>query len=204
MTPDNLGDPQHRHLSPLVGLFPGDRIRPDDSTPKDILDGATALLTARGMNSYGWANAWRSLCWSRLKNAANAYQLYINNLKPSVDGSNGTAQNLFDILNLSAGSGAFQIDANFGSPSAVVEMLIYSRPGYVELLPALPDAWAAAGSVKGVGVRGGFVADLSWKDGKVTKATLRSVGGRSTTVVANGTSRDVRVQAGRSVTLTNL
>jgi alpha-L-fucosidase 2 len=23
ITPDNLGDPQHRHLSPLVGLFPG-------------------------------------------------------------------------------------------------------------------------------------------------------------------------------------
>jgi alpha-L-fucosidase 2 len=204
MTPDNLGDPQHRHLSPLVGLFPGDRIRPDDSTPKDILAGATALLTARGMNSYGWANAWRSLCWSRLKNASNAYQLYINNLKPSTDGSNGTAQNLFDILNLSAGSGAFQIDANFGSPAAVVEMLIYSRPGYVELLPALPAAWAAAGSVTGVGVRGGFVADLSWKNGKVTKATLHSVGGRGTTVVANGKSRDVSLQVGRSVTLTNL
>jgi alpha-L-fucosidase 2 len=209
MTPDNLGDPQHRHLSPLVGLFPGDRIRPDSSTPKDILAGATALLTARGMNSYGWANAWRSLCWSRLKNGSNAYQLYINNLKPSTDGSNGTSQNLFDVLNLSAGSGAFQIDANFGSPSAVVEMLIYSRPGYVELLPALPAAWAASGSITGACVRGGFVADVSWKNGKVTRAALHSVGGqssavRSTTVVANGGSRTVSLRPGQSVTLTNL
>ena len=108
------------------------------------------------------------------------------------------------MLNLSAGSGAFQIDANFGSPSAVIEMLIYSRPGHVELLPALPSAWAAAGSVTGAGVRGGFVADLSWKNGKVTKASLRSIGGRSTTVVANGTSHDVKVPVGRSVDLTNL
>ena len=79
MSPDNLGETTHRHLSPLFGLFPGDRIRPDDSTPKEILAGATALLTARGMNSYGWANAWRSLCWARLKNADKAYQLVVNN-----------------------------------------------------------------------------------------------------------------------------
>ncbi|MEZ0111559.1 alpha-L-fucosidase 2 [Catenulispora sp. EB89] len=204
MTPDNLGDPQHRHLSPLFGLFPGDRIRPDGSTPADIVAGATALLTARGMNSYGWANAWRSLCWSRLKNSQNAYQLYVNNLKPSTDGSNGTAQNLFDILNLSAGSGAFQIDANFGTPSAAVDMLVYSRPGYVELLPALPAAWAASGSVTGVGVRGGFSVDIAWKGGKVTRARLRSVGGQSTTVVVNGKTQVVRLRAGQSVSLEEL
>ncbi|MFF4752154.1 glycosyl hydrolase family 95 catalytic domain-containing protein [Streptomyces sp. NPDC002514] len=204
MSPDNLGETTHRHLSPLVGLFPGDRIRPDDSTPKDILAGTTALLTARGMNSYGWSNAWRSLCWSRLKNAENAYQLVINNLKPSAGGSNGTAPNLFDIMDMGEGRGIFQIDANFGTPSAVVEMLVYSRPGHVELLPALPAAWAAAGSVSGVGVRGGFVADLSWKNGKVTRATLKSVGGRDTTVVAGGSTRKISLKPGQSVTLRNL
>ncbi len=30
MSPDNLGETTHRHLSPLIGLFPGDRIRPDE------------------------------------------------------------------------------------------------------------------------------------------------------------------------------
>jgi alpha-L-fucosidase 2 len=201
MSPDNLGETTHRHLSPLIGLFPGDRIRPDDSTPKDILAGATALLTARGMNSYGWSNAWRSLCWARLKNADKAYQLVVNNLKPSVGGSNGSASNLFDIMDLGQGRGIFQIDANFGTPSAIIEMLVYSRPGHVELLPALPPAWAASGSVAGVGVRGGFIADISWKNGKVTEATLKSVGGRSTTVVAGGTSRQVSLKPGESVTL---
>ncbi|MFE9611245.1 glycoside hydrolase N-terminal domain-containing protein [Streptomyces sp. NPDC006012] len=203
MSPDNLGETTHRHLSPLVGLFPGDRIRPDDSTPKDILAGTTALLTARGMDSYGWSNAWRSLCWSRLKHAENAYQLVINNLKPSARGSNGTAPNLFDIMDMGEGRGIFQIDANFGTPSAVVEMLVYSRPGHVELLPALPAAWAASGSVSGIGVRGGFVADLSWKNGKVTRATLRSVGGRDTTVVAGGSARKISLKPGQSVTLRN-
>jgi alpha-L-fucosidase 2 len=204
MSPDNLGETTHRHLSPLISLFPGDRIRPDDSTPKDILAGATALLTARGMNSYGWANAWRSLCWARLKNAEKAYQLVVNNLKPSVGGSNGSAPNLFDIMDMGQGRGIFQIEANFGTPSAIIEMLVYSRPGHIELLPALPAAWAASGSASGVGVRGGFVADINWKNGKVTQATLKSVGGRSTTVVAGSTSRQINLKPGESVTLKNL
>lgn len=204
MSPDNLGETTHRHLSPLINLFPGDRIRPDESTPKEILDGATALLTARGMTSFGWAQAWRALCWARLKDAEKAYRLVVNNLKPSVNGTNGSAMNLFDIYEVETGRGIFQIEANCGTPAAIIEMLLYSRPGHVELLPALPAAWAASGSVSGVGVRGGFVADLRWKNGKVTQLTLKSVGGRTTTLVAGGASRKISLKSGESVTLRNL
>jgi alpha-L-fucosidase 2 len=200
MSPDNLGETTHRHLSPLMGLFPGDRIRPG-AVPDELLDGTTALLTARGMESFGWANAWRALCWARLKNAENAYLLIANNLRPSTGGSNGTAMNLFDIYQVEQGRGIFQIDANFGTPAAVIEMLVYSRPGHIELLPALPAAWARSGSVTGIGARGGFVVDLSWRDGKVESARIRSVGGRTTTVSWQGVSRTVRLQPGKSVTL---
>ncbi|MEU3339130.1 glycoside hydrolase N-terminal domain-containing protein [Streptomyces sp. NPDC006668] len=201
MSPDNLGETTHRHLSPLVGLFPGDRIRPDGSTPSDVVAGATALLTARGMNSFGWANAWRSLCWARLKKADNAYQLIVTNLRPSVNGGNGTAPNLFDIYETRPGRGIFQIDANFGTPAAVTEMLLYSRPGRLELLPALPDAWAASGSLTGAPARGGFVVDLRWQNGRPTEARIRSVGGRTTTVAFGGSSRTVTVAPGGSVTI---
>ncbi|MGW7382341.1 glycosyl hydrolase family 95 catalytic domain-containing protein [Streptomyces sp. NPDC054794] len=204
MSPDNLGETTHRHLSPLVGLFPGDRIRPDGSTPADIVAGAAALLTARGMESFGWANAWRSLCWARLKNPDKAYQLVVNNLRPSSGGSNGTAPNLFDIYQVERGRGIFQIDANFGTPAAMVEMLVYSRPGHVELLPALPDAWSAVGSLTGAPVRGGFVLDLAWRDGRPTEARLRSVGGRITEVAYGSRSRTVTLEPGESVTLKDL
>ncbi|MGW7597453.1 glycosyl hydrolase family 95 catalytic domain-containing protein [Streptomyces antimycoticus] len=201
MSPDNLGETTHRHLSALIGLFPGDRIRPDGSTPQEIVDGATALLTARGMDSFGWANAWRALCWARLKNADKAYQLIANNLRPSIGGSNGTAFNLFDIYEVEKGRGIFQIDANFGTPAAISEMLLYSRLGHLELLPALPDAWAASGSVTGLAARGGFVVDLRWKQGVPTSVRIHSVGGRTTTVAHGGSSRTIRLVPGESHTL---
>ncbi|MCA1221515.1 glycosyl hydrolase family 95 catalytic domain-containing protein, partial [Streptomyces sp. 8L] len=203
MSPDNLGESEHRHLSPLIGLFPGDRIRPGE-TSGDILTGVRALLTARGMDSYGWANAWRALCWARLGEGETAYRLIATNLRPSTDNSNGTAPNLFDIYQVDADRSIFQIDANFGTPSAVTEMLVQSAPGRVELLPALPAAWADSGHISGVGVRGGFVLDLSWRHGRVEKAVLTSVGGRTTTVCAHGRSRTVRLTPGASTSLHGL
>ncbi|MGV9571678.1 glycosyl hydrolase family 95 catalytic domain-containing protein, partial [Streptomyces nigra] len=204
MSPDNLGETTHRHLSPLISLFPGDRIRPDGSTPADLVAGATALLTARGMENFGWANAWRGACWARLKNAENAYRVIVNNLRPSTDGRNGTASNLFDIYEAERGRGIFQIDANFGTPAAMVEMLLYSRPGHIELLPALPDAWAASGRIEGVPARGGFEVDLRWRDGKPTRVTVRSVGGRATTVAHGGRTRQITLRPGASVTIDGL
>jgi alpha-L-fucosidase 2 len=83
----------------------------------------------------------------------------------------------------------------------MIEMLLYSRPGLLELLPALPDAWAASGSLTGVNARGGFVVDLRWRDGKPTEARIRSAGGRTTTVAYAGSSRTVTLKPGATVTL---
>ncbi|AVH55189.1 MULTISPECIES: glycosyl hydrolase family 95 catalytic domain-containing protein [Streptomyces] len=203
MSPDNLGETTHRHLSPLMGLFPGDRIRPDADDP-DTLEGATALLAARGMESYGWACAWRALCWARLKDGEKAYRLLLTNLRPWAGGDTGTAMNFFDMYRVSDTRAIFQIDANLGTPAAMLEMLVYSRPGHIELLPALPEAWAPSGSLKGAGARGGFTVDVSWKRGRVSEATLRSVGGRRTTVTAGGRSTTVTLEPGEELTLTEL
>jgi alpha-L-fucosidase 2 len=99
------------------------------------------------------------------------------------------------------GRGIFQIDANFGTPAAMIEMLVHSRPGHIELLPALPGAWAAAGAVRGVGARGGFVVDVEWRDGQVTLVTLHSVGGRTTTLAFGGRTRTITLRPGGSLTL---
>ncbi|KAF1004085.1 MAG: hypothetical protein GAK28_04249 [Luteibacter sp.] len=199
MSPDNLGDVIHRHLFPLIGFFPGDRIRVEDSPP-ELIQAVTRLLTARGMTGYGWGCAWRAICWARLKNADNAYQLLLTNLLPAMNHSNGTTANFFDFYQLDANADAFQIDANFGTPTAMLEMLLYSRPGRIELLPALPTAWRD-GSITGLGARGGFQVDMTWRDRKVTALTLRSAVGGKTVVVSNGRSLPVSLRPGESRTL---
>jgi len=115
-----------------------------------------------------------------------------------VDFGNGSAANLFDMYSFGDRT-IFQIDANFGTPSAMIEMLLHSRPGVVELLPALPSAWAD-GRITGVGARGGFEVDFAWRAGKVTSVTVRSVGGTSTVVKAAGWRRAVTLERGGSTT----
>ena len=196
MSPDNLGDTKHRHLSPLIGFFPGDRIRVD-SSPKEIIDGVRNLLTARGTQSFGWACAWRSACWAHLRDAEKAYQLLLTVMTPSVNFGNGSAPNLFDMYSFGERT-TFQIDANFGAPTAMLEMLVQSRPGQIDLLPALPAAWARSGRVTGIGVRGGFTLDLEWRNGKVSGLTLHSVGGTSTVVKSGSWQRTVTMAANAS------
>lgn len=194
MTDANLGETTHRHLSAHTGLFPGDRINLQDS-PVPLLVGTTKLLEARGLASAGWGNSWRAMCWARLKGAENAHRNVLAVIKSKTSGG-ASAINMFDMY-----SGTiFQIDANYGTAVAMIEMLAQSRPGRVELLPALPAAWAT-GSCSGIGLRGGLTLDLAWASGQVTSATLRGAPGRNTTVAYGSWSRTVTIPAGGSVTV---
>ena len=63
----------------------------------------------------------------------------------------------------------FQIDANFGMLTGIMEMLITPEG---EPLPALPADWPD-GKLTGVRLLGNRVADLEWHDGKVTMLDIR-------------------------------
>lgn len=197
MSPDNLGETQHRHLSGLMGWYPGDRIR-FDNQPAEYVDGVRKQLEARGFDSYGWACGWRAACWARLKDSNRAYKTISYVLRPAHGHLGGSGINLFDLYRTNRY--IFQIDANFGVAAAMLEMLVHAKPGVVDLMPAVPVAWKD-GSVRGMGVRGGFKLDMTWKDGVPTSVTLHSVGGRTTEVRVGDWRQTVQLRPGRSLTL---
>ena len=83
----------------------------------------------------------------------------------------------------------FNTDGNGGIPQIVNTLLLFSRPGQLELLPALPKAWPN-GRVSGLRARGGLEVDLEWKDAQLSQAVVRGVANEPGTVqvrYGNGT-----------------
>lgn len=192
----DAGDPQHRHLSPLVGWFEGERIsRHNDPA---LIEGVKKLLMARGTDSFGWGLAWRIACWAKFGEADICYAMVQKLLRfaNGQDGTNGTFSNMFDAY----GGKLFQIDANFGGPAAILEMLAQSTMDEIVLLPALPQQWKT-GSIKGLRAKGGFSIDLTWKDGALTSTVLTSIGGTTTKATYGSINRTVTLPKFGSITL---
>jgi alpha-L-fucosidase 2 len=86
----------------------------------------------------------------------------------------------------------FQIDGNFGYTAGICEMLLQSHLDEIHLLPALPKAWAASGSVTGLKARGGFTVDMQWADGKITTCRITSAEPQAVLVRVNGELKKIR------------
>ena len=144
----------HRHISHLHPVWPLHDITPDD-TP-DLAAAAREALLRRGdenMSAHGSLH--RALVAARLKDSETAKE---NVLK--IVGRNMVFRSMMTSHNPDLE--IYNADAAHCLPAVVVEMLLGSRPGIVELLPARPPEWRS-GSLRGVATRAGVrVDELTW------------------------------------------
>jgi alpha-L-fucosidase 2 len=200
--------PNHRHVSHLWGVYPGDEISPED-TPA-LARAVKRTIVLRGKASPGWANMHRSAMLARIEDGDGAEELFDFHLRT------GTYPNLFcrtyhapETVRLALMpepdnySYPFQIDANLAFSGCVAEMLLQShrftlpasgsfidRIHCLKLLPALPGDWES-GSVSGLRGRGGFTVDIRWRDQRLSGLVIRGKSGAAADVGYQG--RTVRV-----------
>ena len=165
-------EPNHRHTAHLVALFPEHQIAPR-TTPE--LARAAEVTIQRRMNAPHWEQSeWGRanlvVYYARLLKGDEAHKYLVSLVAKAADDN---------LLTFSSGgiAGAeqniFAIDGNTAATAGIAEMLLQSQGGEIELLPALPAAWAN-GSIRGLCARGGYKVDIAWSNGRLVSATIFS------------------------------
>jgi hypothetical protein len=187
----------HRHVSHLYGAWPGDEIDPD-RTPQlaraaVIADRRrtfdTMATAVAGETLPAYARCHRALVGARLKdNIIVDVQLrqlieqgYVSTaLRCSREPYGGPVP-----------------DAQGGIPAIMMEMLAYSRPGVIEVLPALPPS-LVKGSITGMLARTFARIDkLAWDmDARTVDVAITSVRKQDITLIARQGIENISAPAG--------
>jgi len=171
----------HRHQSHLYPMFPGlERTRESTAATNVYRRGALRRMTVGLSHQTSWSLIQNAHTMARAGEGEFAWES-LNLISKSC-----IMNNLFTTHNDWRGSGIglelpmapFQIDANTGWTSAVQEMLLFSDTERLDLLPALPKAWAK-GSIGPLRTRCGVDVDIRW-DHHEHFGTVRLTAGRET------------------------
>jgi alpha-L-fucosidase 2 len=165
-------EPNHRHTSHLIALYPEDQISPE-KTP-ELAKAARVTLERRiqqpNWEDTEWSRANLVNYYARLWDGEAAHQHLVgliakatedNLLAYSRGGVAGAAQNIF------------AIDGNTAGAAGIAEMLLQSQGEVIHFLPALPAAWPD-GRVSGLCARGGFQVEIQWRSHRLISATISS------------------------------
>lgn len=162
-------EPGHRHLSHLIGVYPGETMTPQ-RLPEFFQAAKVSLERRRaaGTGQSGWSRSWCAALWARFGETEKAYA----DLSDLI--ANHTTASLLNTHPITTHGGlAVQLDGSLGGTAAIMEMLLQDYTGKLRLLPALPDAWSN-GEIRGLHAAGGYTLDMTWRDKRLCRASIQS------------------------------
>jgi alpha-L-fucosidase 2 len=187
----------HRHVSHLYGAWPGDEIDPDRTSQlaraAEIANRRRAFDTmstaAPGETLAAYSRCHRALIGARLKDNI-IVDIQLRQL----------IEHGYISTSLRSSREPYGVpvpDAQGGIPAIMMEMLAYSRPGVVELLPALP-ASLVRGSISGMLARTfARINNLSWDmDARSVDLTITSLRNQRITLISRYGIEEISVSDG--------
>ena len=175
----------HRHMSHLMGLYPGSQI--SEEADPEIYAAARNSVLMRGYSSTGWSMGWKINLNARIGNPDGCHTIITNALKLTTQTSNGQGGGIYE--NLWDAHPPFQIDGNLGATAGMAEMLLQSYTGKLQILPALPTSIWINGSVKGLRAVGNFEVDITWEKASATEIVVHSYSGLPVTIAYPNVAR---------------
>ena len=178
----------HRHISHLYGAWPGDEIDPD-RTPQLARAAMIADRKRVPERLAAHGRCHRALVGARLKDT----YMVDTELRQLIEQGYFAAT-----LRASHDPWAFPMpDAQGGVPTIMMEMLLYSRPGVIEVLPALPPS-LVKGSINGMLARSFAKIDkLAWNmEARTVDLTVTSVRKQDVTLIARQGIETISAPAG--------
>ncbi len=187
----------HRHISHLYGAWPGDEIDPD-RTPllaraaeiadrKRTFDAMSTSVAGETLAAY--TRCHRALVGARLK----------DNIIVDVQLRQLIEQGyISNALRCSREPYSYPIpDAQAGIPAILMEMLVYSRPGVIEVFPALPST-LKKGTLKGLLVRTfARINRMTWDlEARTADITITSLRKQDITLMARYGIEDITAPSG--------
>jgi len=155
----------HRHQTHLYPLFPGTEI---NFTSKDkyyeAIKNSAINRFNEGINEQtGWSYIHMAHTFARLEDRNHPIQCIDRMVQSSVLNNFLSMHNDWRDMGTTVNmdNTPVQIDANIGLVSLIYEMLIFSVPGNINILPALPDNWNE-GSLENVLLKGRIEASVYW------------------------------------------
>ena len=166
----------HRHFSHLMAIYPLGLLRPARSSlEQQMIRNSLHLLDSVGTSGWtGYSFAWLANLRAQAHDGAGARdalrifaEAFVSVNSFHLNGDQSDRQ--YSSLRYRP----FTLEGNFAFASGVLEMLLQSGDGVVEVFPAIPEAWKNI-AFQGLRAEGAFLIDAEKRDGVLVSVRVRA------------------------------